>query len=54
LGLVLGLASAILRQYLVEDVVLKFVDALRKTEEQFLARCSSEPAAVIATSKIRG
>jgi hypothetical protein len=37
-----------------EDVTPKLIDALRKTEERFLARFGSKPAATIATSKLGG
>jgi hypothetical protein len=44
----------ILRQQFVEDAGPKLIDALRKTEKQFLARFSSKLAATIATSKLGG
>jgi hypothetical protein len=44
----------VLRQQFMEDVSPKLIDALRKTEERFLARFSSKPAVIIATSKLGG
>jgi hypothetical protein len=44
----------ILGQQLVEDTGPKLIDALGKTEKQFLTGYSSEPAAATATSKLEG
>jgi hypothetical protein len=55
-GLVLGLASVVLCEQLLEDVGLKLVDTLKDREGTISAstRISSEPAVVIATPKLRG